>query len=73
MRQGLVIGNTPALFEFLVQVLTDHGQRRPMKVARVYAPGTKGIVAELLGVRLVWFKGDEFVLAGAACRPAKAG
>lgn len=65
MIEGLVIGNTPVPFELLVQDVTDQGKRRPMKVARLYVPGTKAILAELLGVRLVWFKGDEFVLAGA--------
>jgi len=73
LSEGLVIGNTPAPFELLVQEVTDQGKRRPMKVARLYAPGTKSIVAELLCVRLVWLKGDEFVLAGADVSPSERG
>ena len=64
VTEGLVIGNTPAPFELLVQEMTDQGKQRPMKVVRLYAPGSKKILAELQGVRLVWFKGDEFVLTG---------
>ncbi|KQQ40484.1 hypothetical protein ASF61_06950 [Duganella sp. Leaf126] len=73
MTEGMVMGGTPAPFELLVQEVTDQGKRRPMRVARLYAPGTKSILAELLGVRLVWFKGDEFVLAGADVSPGDRG
>lgn len=65
LTEGLVIGSTPALLELLVQDITDQGKRRPMKVARLYAPSSKAILAELVSVRLVWFRGDEFVLVGA--------
>jgi len=55
---------TPAPFELLVVEVTDQGKRRPSKVARLYAPGTKSIVAELVSVQLLWLKGFEFILHG---------
>lgn len=58
------VGGTPAPFELLVVEVTDQGKRRPTKVARLYAPGTKIIVAELASVQLLWLKGFEFVLHG---------
>ena len=58
------VGFTPAPFELLVVEVTDQGKRRPSKVARLYAPGTKNIVAELASVQLLWLKGFEFVLHG---------
>lgn len=58
------VGGTPAPFELLVVEVTDQGKRRPSKVARLYAPGTKSIVAELASVQLLWLKGFEFVLHG---------
>lgn len=73
LTEWLVIGKSPAPFELLVQEVTDQGKRRPMKVARLYAPGTKTVLAELVGVRLVWFRGDEFVLAGADVSPSERG
>lgn len=73
LDEGLVFGTTPAPFELMVQEVTDQGKRRPMKVARLYEPGTKRPVAELVGVRLVWFKGDELVLAGADVSPGERG
>ena len=69
LTEGLVIGSVPAPLDLLVQEVTDQGKRRPVKVARLYAPGAKSILAELIGVRLVWFCGDEFVLAGADVSP----
>ena len=51
-------------FELLVVEVTDQGKRRPSKVARLYAPGTKIIEAELASVQLLWLKGFEFVLHG---------
>lgn len=65
------VGATPAPFELLVQEVTDQGRRRPMKAARLYEPGTKRPIAELVGARLVWLKGDEFVLAGADVSPGE--
>ena len=44
------VRGTPAPFELLVIEVTDQGKRRPSKVARLYAPGSKGIVAELAGM-----------------------
>ena len=73
LAEGMVIGSTPAPFSLRVQQVTDQGKRRPVKVARLYAPGTKAILAELVGARLVWLKGDEFVLAGADVLPGDRG
>lgn len=73
LAEGLVNGSTSAPFSLLVQEVTDQGKRRPMKVARLYAPGTKAILAELVGVRLVWLRGDEFVLVGADVSPSERG
>ena len=73
LAEGLVVGSTSAPFSLLVQEVTDQGKRRPIKVARLYAPGTKAILAELVGVRLVWLRGDEFVLAGADVSPGERG
>jgi hypothetical protein len=58
------VGGTPAPFELLVVDVTDQGKRRPSKVARIYAPGSKAIIAELACIKLVWLKGFEFVLQG---------
>ncbi|KQN77833.1 hypothetical protein ASF04_24000 [Duganella sp. Leaf61] len=64
LPEPLRVGCTPAPFELLVVEVTDQGKRRPSKVARLYAPGTKSIVAELASVQLLWLKGFEFVLHG---------
>ncbi|MDR7050822.1 hypothetical protein J2X54_003309 [Duganella sp. 3397] len=58
------VGFTPAPFELLVVEVKDQGKRRPSKVGRLYAPGTKSIVAELASVQLLWLKEFEFVLYG---------
>jgi hypothetical protein len=58
------MGGTPAPFELLVVEVADQGKRRPSKVARLYAPGSKAITAELSSIKLVWLKGFEFVLQG---------
>lgn len=49
--------------------ITDQGQRKPTKVARLLAPdGPARIVDELVMPKLVWFKGMQFVLSGAQQR-----
>lgn len=58
------VGAAPAPFELLVVDVTDQGKRRPSKVARLHAPGSKAIVAELASIKLLWLKGFEFVLHG---------
>lgn len=64
LPEPLQVVAAPGPLELLVQEVTDQGKRRLAKVARLYAPETKAIVAELLHVRMVWFKGNEFVLSG---------
>jgi hypothetical protein len=64
LPEPLRVGGTHAPFELLVVNVTDQGKRRPSKVARLYAPGSKAIVAELASIKLVWLKGFEFVLQG---------
>jgi hypothetical protein len=58
------LGGTPEPFELLVVDVTDQGKRRPSKVARLYAPCTKSIIAELASVQLLWWKGFEFIMHG---------
>jgi hypothetical protein len=58
------VGGTPTPFELLVVEGTDQGKRRPLGVARLYAPGTKSIIAELTSVQLLWLQGFEFILHG---------
>lgn len=64
LPEPIRVGGTPAPFDLLVVDVTDQGKRRPSNVARLYAPGTKIIVAELASVQLLWLKGFEFVLHG---------
>jgi len=58
------IGETPAPFELVVMEVTDQGQRRPAKIARLVPPGTRRTVAELVAPKLVWLRGYTFILAG---------
>lgn len=58
------VGEAGMPYELLVQEVTDQGQRRPTKVARLYLPGTRQHLAELRGVRLVWLKSLSLVLSG---------
>jgi hypothetical protein len=58
------VGVAAAPYELLVIEVTDQGKRRPSRVARLYAPGSKAVVAELASVSLLWLKGFEFVLHG---------
>lgn len=60
------IGPLHEPLELLVMRITDQGQRKPAKVARLLAPdGPPRIVDELVMPKLVWFKGAQFVLSGA--------
>ena len=64
LSEPVRVGGTPAPFELLVVDVTDQGKRRPSKVARLYSPGSKVVVAELTSVQLLWLKGFEFILHG---------
>lgn len=50
--------------ELLVLQVTDQGQRRPTKVARLIPGGQRCAIDELVMPKLVWFKGGQFVLSG---------
>lgn len=63
----------PAPLELLVLDVTDQGRRRPTKVARLFAEGSRVAVAELVAPHLVWFKGGKFVLSGTQVYTAERG
>lgn len=73
LPEPVQIGSTSAPFELLVVEVTDQGKRRPSRVARLYAPGIKSIVAELASVQLLWLKGFEFVLHGVDVTASESG
>ncbi len=50
--------------ELLVLNVTDQGQRRPGKVARLYPLGAQRVIGELLAPKLVWFKSWQLVISG---------
>lgn len=58
------IGDPRRPLELVVVEVTDQGQRRPTKVARLIPPGTRIAVAELAAPKLAWFNNDKFVLSG---------
>lgn len=58
------VGEMLAPFELLVMDVTDQGQRRPTKVARLMPIGARVAIIELISPKLVWFKNWEFVLSG---------
>lgn len=58
------IGHPGRSLELVVVEVTDQGQRRPTKVARLIPPGTRVAVAELTAPKLAWFNNDKFVLSG---------
>lgn len=53
-----------APYELLVVDVTDQGQRRPSKVARLVSLGDRRAVAELVAPKLVWLEGWKLVLSG---------
>jgi hypothetical protein len=57
-------GDTPAPFELLVVEVTDHGKRRPTRIARLVPPGARVAIAELIAPKLTWLKNWDFVLTG---------
>ena len=61
------IGNSRHPFELVVVEVTDQGQRRPTKVARLVPPGRRVAVAELAAPKLTWFNNGKFVLSGEDC------
>jgi len=58
------IGDPREPFELIVVEVTDQGQRRPTKVARLVPPGSRVALVELAAPRLAWFSNDKFVLSG---------
>lgn len=58
------VGDPGHPFELVVVEVTDQGQRRPTKVARLVPPGSRVAVAELAAPKLAWFNNDKFVLSG---------
>lgn len=58
------IGEPDEPMELLVLQVTDQGQRRPTKVARLIPIGQRRAIDELVMPKLVWFKGGQFVLSG---------
>ena len=63
------IGDPRHPFELVVVEVTDQGQRRPTKVARLIPPGSRVALAELAAPKLTWFNNDSFVLSGEDCLP----
>jgi hypothetical protein len=69
-EQGALIETAVPLWEtaepheLLVLDVTDQGQRRPTKVARLYPVGARKAITELIAPKLVWFKDWQFVLSG---------
>ena len=61
------IGDPGYPLELAVVEVTDQGQRRPTRVARLIPPGTRVAVAEIVAPKLVWFNNDKFVLSGEDC------
>jgi hypothetical protein len=57
-------GSDEMPLELIVRNLTDPGQFRPSKVARLYSSGDPVMVSELLKPRLYWMRKSGFVLAG---------
>lgn len=64
LGEAVFIGGEWEPFDLVVVEVTDQGQRRPTKVARLMRVGTKPIVAELLLPKLVYFKNMGFILSG---------
>jgi hypothetical protein len=60
------IGEPDEPLELVVLQVTDQGQRRPTKVARLIPSGQRRAIDELVMPRLFWFKGGKFVLSGVA-------
>lgn len=58
------IGDSGHSLELVVVEVTDQGQRRPTKVARLIPPGGRVAVSELAAPKLTWFRNDTFVLSG---------
>lgn len=66
LDQPVQIGETEEPLELLILEVTDQGQRRPTKVARLIPCGQRRAIDELVMPRLFWFKGGKFVLSGVA-------
>lgn len=66
MDRPVQIGEPDEPLELVVLQVTDQGQRRPTKVARLIPSGQRRAIDELVMPRLFWFKGGKFVLSGVA-------
>jgi hypothetical protein len=66
LDQPVQIGESDEPLELLVLQVTDQGQRKPTKVARLIPSGQRRAIDELIMPRLFWLQGGRFVLSGAA-------
>lgn len=57
-------GVLPEPCELVVMDVTDQGQRRPVKVARLFRPGDRSPAGELVAPRVVHLRRTHFVLSG---------
>lgn len=73
LSEAVSVVDWQAPLELLVLGVTDQGRRRPTKVTRLFAEGSRVAVAELAAPRLVWFKGGNFVLSGTPVYTAQRG
>lgn len=64
LAQPLQIGEPHQPLELLVLHVTDQGQRRPTKVARLVPLGQRQAIDELIMPKLFWMKKGHFVLSG---------
>lgn len=56
------VGGTPPPFQLMVVAVTDQGKRRPSKVVRPYATGSKATVAQLASVlKMVHYNNDYLI------------
>ena len=57
-------GALPEPCELVVMDVTDQGQRKPVKVARLFRPGERSPVGELVAPRVMHLRRSHFVLSG---------
>lgn len=68
-REGVILPDPfaaarPTPWEMVVEDVTDQGQRRPQKVARVRMPGERRVAAELIAPVISYFQGGIMALYG---------
>ncbi|MBV6324899.1 hypothetical protein [Duganella violaceipulchra] len=66
LDQPVQIGESDEPLELVMLQVTDQGQRRPTKVARLIPSGQRRAIDELVMPRLFWLRGGKFVLNGVA-------